>query len=889
MTNKMGKPQSRILESKQENFRETRKAPRRLFSLVIFFIANTQIGHGEPASELGYYRGERGEPYQITSSGSLQRTIYPFFGPTNSLLQPPESDAGNKLIKAQIEGPTSLGAWPGDENATITAIAASTDGRNLAIASSKGQIEVFDSTQHAARLLVDFGNMRISHLALGKRRLFASVGNSSVMIDLANGKVLRLTASPCVDLFLSEREDRLGIISFTDDGEMASFDTSIYEVPSGNLQVRLNGLGGNGGMFAADSGLILKSTNSGGSIYSKFEVPSGNNVRISGSEAFGLMDFLSRKATAIPVDLSTWGKSGLIRVSYANQKIPSSTTPPALPPIVSKDARKLSNRGIGLEEGAELLLDGRPVTIFQALVWQGKPVILFQPQVDRRYNGDSREDARLCLAILGSDCRPMAIFQVKFDYDLPEMAIAGDKLILLSNTALVQFDSKNLKPSEYRYEMPQSQNIVEVVGANDGSVAALTVDDYNHGKPYSVMVFGPDGRSIVTQVISESAKDTSLEQASLASLGDSYLLSCSYLYRHTLVHISLTGAIQSTATIGTNDRDFWIPVSTYKSGNRILATYWLGGYYNNDGYGWGWHPGYFFQITWDGKDLTISNTPDGRERKVPPRPFNMSGKELKFGGEYHDGIFLARSGKNGYASLRTTDGDFDSLWFCDQDGDMPVNGVETTLPMESMHYFMPRGFGKCVDNSWILAGSLSSGTNSSSSASTGVIYRVSKEDFCALGKGIDIQGRPGYGRIKDSYVGEEYFGVESRFSAATIVFSTSSLSIAAVTNGPTWKSVDSNSLGFLPLTPALSSSLSTGILNDSSVRLRSAPSTLGDILAKLDQGTQVKILGRSASMEKTQAMEAYWLKVQLADSRTGWVFSWFVDSVDPIRFDVIAE
>lgn len=63
------------------------------------------------------------------------------------------------------------------------------------------------------------------------------------------------------------------------------------------------------------------------------------------------------------------------------------------------------------------------------------------------------------------------------------------------------------------------------------------------------------------------------------------------------------------------------------------------------------------------------------------------------------------------------------------------------------------------------------------------------------------------------------------------------------------------------------SKVGTGTITGSVVNVRSGPSTDHEILTKVNQGTQLKIIDQQAD----------WLQVQLADGKLGWVANWLID------------
>ena len=68
-----------------------------------------------------------------------------------------------------------------------------------------------------------------------------------------------------------------------------------------------------------------------------------------------------------------------------------------------------------------------------------------------------------------------------------------------------------------------------------------------------------------------------------------------------------------------------------------------------------------------------------------------------------------------------------------------------------------------------------------------------------------------------------------------------------------------------------------GTINNTSVRVRSAPNTTGAVLTQLNRGARVKVLDRTDEEETIGGQTNYWYQVRLADRREGWVFGAFLD------------
>ena len=69
-----------------------------------------------------------------------------------------------------------------------------------------------------------------------------------------------------------------------------------------------------------------------------------------------------------------------------------------------------------------------------------------------------------------------------------------------------------------------------------------------------------------------------------------------------------------------------------------------------------------------------------------------------------------------------------------------------------------------------------------------------------------------------------------------------------------------------------------GVLNDSDVRVRTAPSIEGaEVIATLQKGDEVIVLGRSRIEFKIGDMWAYWLAIRMNGGREGHSYGYFFD------------
>jgi len=73
------------------------------------------------------------------------------------------------------------------------------------------------------------------------------------------------------------------------------------------------------------------------------------------------------------------------------------------------------------------------------------------------------------------------------------------------------------------------------------------------------------------------------------------------------------------------------------------------------------------------------------------------------------------------------------------------------------------------------------------------------------------------------------------------------------------------------------------IVTASRVRVRSAPNTSANIVTKLDFGTIVEQLGKTAKPSRVGKTKAYWYHVSMADGKEGWIFGSLIASLAPSR------
>ncbi|GHV59894.1 hypothetical protein AGMMS49579_27330 [Spirochaetia bacterium] len=66
-------------------------------------------------------------------------------------------------------------------------------------------------------------------------------------------------------------------------------------------------------------------------------------------------------------------------------------------------------------------------------------------------------------------------------------------------------------------------------------------------------------------------------------------------------------------------------------------------------------------------------------------------------------------------------------------------------------------------------------------------------------------------------------------------------------------------------------------LNDSNVRLRTAPNLNSEIITLLNINEIVTILGVNEERQIIENMDSYWFNVQTGDNKIGWVYGFYLD------------
>lgn len=81
-----------------------------------------------------------------------------------------------------------------------------------------------------------------------------------------------------------------------------------------------------------------------------------------------------------------------------------------------------------------------------------------------------------------------------------------------------------------------------------------------------------------------------------------------------------------------------------------------------------------------------------------------------------------------------------------------------------------------------------------------------------------------------------------------------------------------------------------GLILGEGVKVRSEPSTKGEIVVELPFATYVRILGKSEHSQQIgqKPIRFFWANVQTADGKTGWVFGRYVNSLQPFVKDKCA-
>src|SRR5690606_29635078 len=70
-----------------------------------------------------------------------------------------------------------------------------------------------------------------------------------------------------------------------------------------------------------------------------------------------------------------------------------------------------------------------------------------------------------------------------------------------------------------------------------------------------------------------------------------------------------------------------------------------------------------------------------------------------------------------------------------------------------------------------------------------------------------------------------------------------------------------------------------GISTSENLRIRDYPDLYGNIIGKLRQGQEVKVLKRTSWEEQIDNFETYWFQIQIEDF-TGWVYGGYLDVAD---------
>ncbi|MBO5143886.1 MAG: SH3 domain-containing protein [Treponema sp.] len=73
------------------------------------------------------------------------------------------------------------------------------------------------------------------------------------------------------------------------------------------------------------------------------------------------------------------------------------------------------------------------------------------------------------------------------------------------------------------------------------------------------------------------------------------------------------------------------------------------------------------------------------------------------------------------------------------------------------------------------------------------------------------------------------------------------------------------------------SEIEQGIINDSSVRLRTEPSSDSSIILLLEKGDKVSIIRKWNYKESIDGESWYWYEVETSDGKTGWVYGKYLD------------
>ena len=71
-----------------------------------------------------------------------------------------------------------------------------------------------------------------------------------------------------------------------------------------------------------------------------------------------------------------------------------------------------------------------------------------------------------------------------------------------------------------------------------------------------------------------------------------------------------------------------------------------------------------------------------------------------------------------------------------------------------------------------------------------------------------------------------------------------------------------------------------GILNDSQVRIRTAPNLESETIGYLNKGQKVELLHATLHEVQIEEMKSVWFEIKTIDGMTGWAFGWFIDITD---------
>jgi hypothetical protein len=602
--------------------------------------------------------------------------------------------------------------------------------------------------------------------------------------------------------------------------------------------------------------------------YAAFDARTGDIVPVTGKDADLFVPWISASAAKLPKDIGAWKVPGALSFDGRGKEFRTIESGPYY--RASEPPRQRSqSKGLGIGEGATLTFDGRQIWLYEALAWKGKTIILFQPSVD--YDGGKVDEQgwRYVVAIFDESCKPIALFHNGAGSELPSMAVAGDKLDLMNNYSLIEIDLDTMKPRVYGFE-PQLSSSHLMTGMADGGLAILGLDGDGR-PPSSLSVISPSRDGMASWKLEVSPGFDDYAQASLVPIDESSFL-LTYTgeeYRsdpgptlcRAFAAVSSHGQVLAQAAY-CGDRDegghgtWLVPVSAQKAGLSTKASYW-------DGQN-------FLQLKWTGPLLAFTSKGDGRKREEPPK--DIPGQAYQYGGAYGGGIFIARTGSSYSPVLNPEEGEFDSVWLDAAPGTSPSRGFCITEALGRWHPFGIRGFVPQGEASVVLAGSLQGESNRHQEA---VLYRIARSDLGALGKAIDLTKAP-----------EKSWSVAG-LADPPYALQPQNISLKPMDGWEPWIAGDPSLMGMEARMPALSADPQRGILNDSGVRMRSSPGLDGPAVGKLERGTAVHLLGRSASRQQIDGMTAYWLKVSLEGGQEGWVYGWFIDCPDPSKLPMV--